>query len=317
MVSLAKSAGDKSPSARNNADNRLLLALGDRVRALRKRLGITRKSLAAATGVSERHLANLESGEGNVSVLVLGQVASALHCAPAELIGDFTTRSPEWQLLRQLLANRDEATLRRVRVAAEAMLGEGQASAAPARRIALIGLRGAGKSTLGKMLAERLDCPFIELSREIEQLAACSIGEIQALYGMSAYRRYERRALEQVIDAQHDAIIAIPGGLVSDSATLEQLLSSCRTVWLEANPRDHMQRVIDQGDFRPMQGNSEAMHDLQSILESRRVLYARAQYWLDTSAQDLEQTFARLCDFAESSLPASSRDRTQLENMTS
>jgi XRE family transcriptional regulator, aerobic/anaerobic benzoate catabolism transcriptional regulator len=252
------------------AKHPFLVGLGERVRALRARRGMTRKALSAAADVSERHLANLEYGVGNASVLVLLQVAQALKCSLAELLGDVTTRSPEWLMIRELLEGRDEATLRRVREAVGALLGTGGASgaAAPQRsaRIALIGLRGAGKSTLGALLAEDLGFPFIELSREIEKFAGCSISEIQALYGQSAYRRYERRALEETIQLYTDAVIATPGGLVSDPATFNQLLTHCTTVWLQAAPEDHMQRVAAQGDMRPMAGNREAMLDLKGIL---------------------------------------------------
>ncbi len=317
MVSVSKSNGCE----RNSGDNRLLINLGDRVRGLRERRGITRKTLSSETGVSERHLANLEYGEGNVSVLVLDQVATALQCSLAELIGDFTTRSPEWLMLRTLLAGRNEATLRRIRIAIADMLSEVQQDSMSTHRIALIGLRGAGKSTLGASLADRLGRPFIELSREIENLAACSIGEIQAMYGMAAYRRYERRALEQVVSNNEEAVIAIPGGLVSEPDTFNLLLSSCSTVWLEAHPEDHMQRVIEQGDFRPMQGNREAMQDLKSILDARRALYTKASYQLDTSAQGLDQTCDRLFDIAakigQSETTFSPLTQTQLEEMPS
>jgi XRE family aerobic/anaerobic benzoate catabolism transcriptional regulator len=177
------------------------------VRALRDRSGTTRKSLALATGVSERHLANLEYGEGNVSVLVLVQVATALNCSPAELIGDFTTCSPEWLMIRSLLENRDEQTLHQVRLAIGEILGNALADNGAGSRIALTGLRGAGKSTLGKMLATDLGFPFVELSREIEGLAGCSIAEIQDLYGSEAYRRYERRALEETVRLRPEAVI--------------------------------------------------------------------------------------------------------------
>ncbi len=294
-----------------------MIDLGDRVRALRERHGITRKALSGATGVSERHLANLEYGEGNVSVLVLDQVATALNCSLAELTGDFTTRSPEWLLLRRLLAGRDEATLRRVRVAIADMLSDVRPASTTTRRIALIGLRGAGKSTLGARLADRLGCRFIELSREIENLAACSIGEIQAMYGMVAYRRYERRALEQVLASDDTAVIAVPGGLVSEPETFDLLRSNCSTVWLEASPEDHMRRVVEQGDFRPMQGNREAMQDLKSILEARRAFYAKAQFRLDTSAEDLDKTCTRLfnlvADIGQSAKTASPVTQTRLE----
>ncbi|MBA4267640.1 MAG: transcriptional regulator, partial [Comamonadaceae bacterium] len=176
-----------------------LLALGERVRMLRSRRGMTRKAVAVAADVSERHLANLEYGTGNASILVLLQVAQALQCSLTELLGDVTTSSPEWLLIRELLEKRDEADLRRVRVAIGGLL-DGHAApvndAGRQARIALIGLRGAGKSTLGQRLADDLGYAFIELSREIEKFAGCSISEIHALYGTPAYRRYERRALE-------------------------------------------------------------------------------------------------------------------------
>jgi XRE family aerobic/anaerobic benzoate catabolism transcriptional regulator len=273
-----------------------LVALGQRVRSLRDRSGITRKALATATGVSERHLANLEYGEGNVSVLVLEQVATALQCPLAELIGDFTTRSPEWLMIRSLLENCDEATLHKVRLAIGQELGTLSSGDASSARIALIGLRGAGKSTLGQMLAEKLDFPFVELSREIEQFAGCTIAEIQDLYGANAYRRYERRALEEAIQIYPEAVISTPGGLVSDAVNFNLLLSHCTTVWLQADPEDHMQRVIEQGDFRPMAGTREAMEDLKGILSSREAFYSKAHLRLDTSEQSLDATFAVLMD---------------------
>jgi XRE family aerobic/anaerobic benzoate catabolism transcriptional regulator len=276
------------------AKHPFLVALGERVRALRARRGMTRKAVALAADVSERHLANLEYGIGNASVLVLRQVAAALQCSLAELMGDVTTSSPEWLLIRELLERRDDATLRRVRVAVGALLGTGGSPAARSPRIALIGLRGAGKSTLGQRLADDLGFPFVELSREIEQFAGCSVAEIQSLYGPNAYRRYERRALEEAIQIHPEAVIAIPGGLVSDAATFNLLLSHCTTVWLKARPEDHMKRVIAQGDLRPMGASKEAMADLKDILAGRAAFYSKADLALDTSAQPLEPTFAAL-----------------------
>jgi XRE family aerobic/anaerobic benzoate catabolism transcriptional regulator len=275
-----------------------LVALGERVRALRARRGMTRKALAAAADVSERHLANLEYGVGNASILILLNVAQALQCSLAELLGDVTTRSPEWLLLRELLEQRDEATLHRVRVAVGELLGtggaHGQGRSQRSARIALVGLRGAGKSTLGAMLAEDLGFPFVELSREIEQFAGCSISEIQALYGQNAYRRYERRALEEAIQIHPEAVIATPGGIVSDAATFNLLLAHCTTVWLKADPEDHMKRVLAQGDTRPMAASREAMQDLKSILAGRAPFYSKAELHVDTSAQPLAETFALL-----------------------
>ena len=271
-----------------------LEALGERVRALRSRRGMTRKALAQLADVSERHLANLEYGVGNASILVLLQVAGALQCSLGELIGDITTSSPEWLMIRELLEQRDEATLQRVRVAVGEMLGTGGGNANTSSRIALVGLRGAGKSTLGQMLAEDLGFPFVELSREIEKFAGCSVAEIQALYGVNAYRRYERRALEEAIQIHSEAVIATPGGLVSDPATFNQLLAHCTTVWLKADPQDHMKRVLAQGDTRPMAASKEAMEDLKGILAGRAAFYAKAQLQVDTSAQPLERTFMDL-----------------------
>jgi len=271
-----------------------LVSLGERVRGLRSARGMTRKALASSAEISERHLANLEYGVGNASILVLIQVAGALRCSLAELLGDVTTSTPEWLLIRELLQNRDDATLRRVRAAVGELLGTGGQNAARSSRVALIGLRGAGKSTLGQMLAEDLGFPFVELSREIEKFAGCSISEIQSLYGMNAYRRYELRALEESIQIYPEAIIATPGGLVSDPAAFNLLLAHCTTVWLQASPEDHMRRVQEQGDMRPMAASKEAMEDLKSILDGRAAFYSKAEYMINTSTQPLSDTFFAL-----------------------
>jgi XRE family aerobic/anaerobic benzoate catabolism transcriptional regulator len=282
------------PDVGSEEKNPSLVALGERVRNLRARRGMTRKAVALAADVSERHLANLEYGIGNASYLVLLQVAGALHCSLAELLGDVTTSTPEWLLIRELLEHRDEAALRRARVAIGELLGTGGANAARSPRVALIGLRGAGKSTLGQLLADDLEYPFVELSREIEKFAGCSISEIQALYGMNAYRRYERRALEEAIQIYPEAVLAMPGGLVSDAATFNLLLAHCTTVWLHADPEHHMQRVTAQGDLRPMAASKEAMNDLRQILNGRAAFYSKADMKLDTSAQPLAPTFQAL-----------------------
>lgn len=271
-----------------------LAALGVRLSALRARRGITRKALAQAADVSERHLANLEYGVGNASILVLLQVAGALQTSLTEIIGDVTTSSPEWLMIRELLEQRDEATLRKVRIAVGELLGTGGGNVARSPRVALIGLRGAGKSTLGRLLADDLGCPFIELSRDIETLAGCSVSEIQALYGANAYRRYERRALEEAVQIYPEAVIATPGGIVSDPATFNLLLSHCTTVWLQATPEDHMKRVMAQGDMRPMANNKEAMEDLKEILDGRAAFYSKAEFTVDTSATKLETTAAEV-----------------------
>jgi XRE family aerobic/anaerobic benzoate catabolism transcriptional regulator len=291
----AREGADATSGARSERDP-FLTAMGERVRMLRARRGMTRKALAAETGLSERHLANLESGVGNASVLVLRQIAATLNCALAEVIGDVTTSSAEWLLIRELLQGRDPDALQRARMALADMFAQTPADAHRNERIALIGLRGAGKSTLGRMLAQELKVPFVELTRVIEQLAGCPPSEIHSLYGASAYRRYEQRALEAVIAEHPRAVIASPGGLVAEPGTFNALLAHCFTVWLQAAPEDHMRRVIAQGDLRPMSGNSEAMDDLKRILAGRSELYARADMRFDTSEKTLADAYLQLRD---------------------
>jgi len=289
-----------------------LLALGERVKRLRARRGMTRKELAASAHVSERHLANLEHGMGNASVLVLLQLAQAFHCDMAELVGDATTASPEWLLIRELLLGRSETDLQRARERL-AELFIGQTTPKPAerlRQIALIGLRGAGKSTLGRMLAEDLGYLFIELSREIERVAGCGILEIHNLYGPTAYRRYERRALEEALQLYPDMVLATPGGMVSEPATLNLMLEHCYSIWLRATPEEHMRRVRAQGDLRPMAGhtgNQEAMEDLKRILASREAFYAKADYTCSTSGGDLDTTFAALREHVQAQIRGSAQ----------
>lgn len=291
-MNVPREAGARAQDS-ESAKHPLLVALGERVRNIRARRGLTRKAVAQAANVSERHLANLEYGIGNASILVLEQVAFALQCPLAELLGDVTTSSPEWLLIRELLQRRDDADLRRARVALSGLFDSPDA-ASRANRIALVGLRGAGKTTLGPMLAHDLGLPFIELSREIERLAGCSLSEIHALYGTNAYRRYERRALQDAIQRYPEAVIATPGGLVSDPATFNLLLAHCFTVWLQASPEDHMRRVAEQGDLRPMAASKEAMEDLRRILAGRAAFYSKADLALDTSAMPLDATFQAL-----------------------
>jgi XRE family aerobic/anaerobic benzoate catabolism transcriptional regulator len=274
--------------------NTRLQAFGEGLRALRARRGLTRKSLAEMAAVSERYLANLEFGRGNPSLLILDQIARALQCPLAELIGDVTATSPEWLLIRELLDGRSEDELRRARLAIGESAGTGGERLGRHRRFALIGLRGAGKSTLGRMLSEDLDVPFVELSAQIEAVAGYSIREIQDLYGPNAYRRYERRALEETLQIYPDLVLATPGGLVSEPATFNLLLSHCTTLWLQADPEDHMQRVTAQGDLRPMAASAEAMADLRHILASRAAFYSKADLRLDTSRQPLGETFQLL-----------------------
>ncbi|WP_090143075.1 helix-turn-helix transcriptional regulator [Limnohabitans sp. DM1] len=295
MTSEVKLSTDPTdPTEPDTKRSPFLEALGERVRNLRSRKGMTRRAVAVAADVSERHLANLEYGTGNVSVLVLLQVAHALQCSLAELLGDMTTTSPEWLLIRDLLSKRSEADLRRARLQLSDMFGEGGNAQERKSRIALVGLRGAGKTALGQRLADDLGFPFIELSREIEQFAGCQISEIHNLYGANAYRRYERRALEEAIQIYPEVVIATPGGLVSDSANFNVLLSHCTTVWLQADAADHMGRVAAQGDMRPMAASREAMEDLKRILEGRSAFYSKADMAINTSGRTEDQAFEAL-----------------------
>jgi XRE family aerobic/anaerobic benzoate catabolism transcriptional regulator len=269
--------------------------LGERVKLLRARRGMPRRVLAQAANVSERHLANVESGVGNVSILVLNQVAVALDCSLAELLGDETTATPEWLMIRNVLSGCSQEILWHAhKVVAE--LVRGVTSHRRSARIALIGLRGAGKSTLGKRLAGGLDLPFIELSTEIGWRAGCPPSEIQAVYGPKAYRRYERDALAATLEAFPTCVIATAGGIVADAGTLDLLLTNCFTIWLRASPEEHMNRVIAQGDLRPMADNQAAMEDLRLILKGREAFYAKADLIFETSGKTVDEAFTGLVE---------------------
>jgi XRE family aerobic/anaerobic benzoate catabolism transcriptional regulator len=246
-----------APLTAAQQESAYLARLGDRVRAWRAAHGTTRKVLAQSSGVSERYLAQLEAGEGNISVLLLRKVARAMS-VPVE------------QLVRE-----DEP-------------------APAAERIALLGLRGAGKSTLGKKLAEQLGLPFIELDHEVEKEAGTKLSEVFAMYGQDAFRRFERRALERVLREEAHAVIAVGGSLVTDPSTYDLLLRSCRCIWLKASPEEHMSRVIAQGDMRPFKGRSAALGEIKKLLADRDPLYARAGATIDTSGKSLKQSLDQL-----------------------
>jgi XRE family aerobic/anaerobic benzoate catabolism transcriptional regulator len=266
--------------------------VGERVRDARARRGVSRKILARDSGVSERYLAQLEAGRGNVSILLLRQIALALSLPPAELIREDSGGEVELSLITQFLKRLPPQKLPAVR----SLLAREFSSARDDRikRIALIGLRGAGKSTLGARLARALGVSFVELDREVEREAGTSLSEIFLLYGQAGYRRYERRCLEKVLEQHERAVIATGGSIVSEPGTFELLLSACFTVWLKAEPEEHMARVIAQGDTRPMAGNDQAMEDLRRILEGRAALYGQADVTLDTSRQSAEKSLAAL-----------------------
>jgi XRE family aerobic/anaerobic benzoate catabolism transcriptional regulator len=276
-----------------NGEADYLRLLGERIRAARARRGMTRKILARDSGVSERYLAQLETGHGNSSIILLRQVAQAMSLPLAELVREDPDHPVEFSLLVQSLARLDSKQLAQARKLMTESFGASM-ERGRRQRIALIGLRGAGKSTLGAKLAATLRIPFIELDREIERLAGMSLASLFDLYGQSAYRRYERRALESVIDSYDRAVIATGGSLVSEPATFDLLLSACFTVWLTARPEEHMSRVMAQGDLRPMAENTEAMDDLRRILEGRAALYSKADVAVETAGKSVDQSLVLL-----------------------
>jgi XRE family aerobic/anaerobic benzoate catabolism transcriptional regulator len=270
-----------------------LKSLGDRVRQARARRGMTRKQLARDSGVSERYLAQIEGAKGNISVLVLRQLAKALNVTVDVLLSEGPEPPVELvhtvEFLRRL--SLDDLTLAR-----QMLLHQfgGVDPAARHRRIALIGLRGAGKSTLGAALAERLEMPFLELDRLIEHESGLTLNLIFDFRGQSGFRQLERQCLENMIRNHPCFVIATGGSLVSEPGTFERLLSSCFTVWVRTSPEEHMQRVIDQGDMRPMSNNRDAMSDLKRILAEREVLYSKADIQLDTAGRTFEESLDTL-----------------------
>lgn len=273
-------------------DAEFLAALGKRVRDIRDRRGVTRKLVARDAKVSERHLAHLEAGEGNVSIVLLRNIARALDVSLIELLAPEAEDTVEKRLIRRFLERLPQHRLEEV--VFRLMRDFGHEEAVRRKRVALIGLRGAGKSSLGNRLATEAGVPFIELDREIEKDTGMPASELFALYGQSGYRRIERRTLERVIQDNEKAVISVGGGVVSQPETYDMLLSNCLTVWVRAQPEEHMSRVMAQGDLRPMAGNDEAMEDLKRILEARESLYARADAVVDTSGETVEQSFSKL-----------------------
>lgn len=274
-------------------DQAYLQTLGSRVRDSRNRLGLSRKALATRSGVSERYLAQLESGQGNISILLLRQIAHALEIALPELLREEHDRPIEFTLLLQYLEKLSPKKLVQAKNILTSAFGE-QSPQERRNRLALVGLRGAGKSTLGKRLAEDMGAPFIELDDEVEREAGIPLAEIFSLYGQNAYRRLERRCLERILELHERAVIAVGGGLVNDQATYDLLRSACFTIWVRATPEEHMQRVIAQGDLRPISGREEAMADLRRLLAERNDLYNLADGSIDTSTKSIDEALAQL-----------------------
>ncbi len=290
MPVISQPASPAVSHAPSPAESALLRSLGARVRQRRTRCGLTRRALAQQSQVSARYLAQLESGEGNASLLVLQRIAGALAMSLAELVETPPLSSVEYVLLQEVLKTLPPAALSQLR---QRLLREA-GHARDNRRIALLGLRGAGKSTLGAHLAAHLDVPFIELDREIETRTGTSLQDIFLLYGQAAYRRHERRCLDLVLAEYPVCVIATGGSLVTEPATYARLLASCTTCWLKATPEEHMARVVAQGDLRPMADNAEAMADLRRILIERAPLYAQTDFTADTSGRSAADAFHTL-----------------------
>ena len=270
-----------------------LAAIGGEVRRNRAKRGMTRRQLAQASGTSERYLAQIESGAGNPSVSVLRAIGEALGLPAASLLPERRERPAALGNILDLLGQVPEAELPALAKQIEAHVARSE-NADRARRVALVGLRGAGKSTLGRMLAQHLGWPFIELDRLVEEDYGASIPDLIEMAGTATFRRHERSALERVIADHEAAIVTTAGGIVADPETYSLLLRRTHTVWIKARPEDHMSRVMAQGDFRPMAQNREAMADLVAILEARRADYGRAEAQVDTAGEAVEQSFAAL-----------------------
>jgi XRE family transcriptional regulator, aerobic/anaerobic benzoate catabolism transcriptional regulator len=282
-------------------EDSFLPLLGRRVRQARNRRGMTRKMVAREADVSERHLAQLEAGEGNVSIVLLRRIAAALNVTLVDLFAPEVEESVEKQVIQRFLERLPTHRLEEVVVRLKREFGDEEN--ARRARIALIGLRGAGKSTLGSKLALEAKSTFIELDSEIEKETGMPLAEIFSLYGQSGYRAIEKRTLERVLREHDRAVISVGGGVVSEKETYDYLLSHCFTIWIKAQPEEHMSRVIAQGDFRVMAGNDRAMEDLRRILEAREPLYRKADLSLDTSGNSVEESFGKLRLTLQESIP--------------
>lgn len=266
--------------AESSDDAAFLVAVGERVRNARARRGMSRKILARDSGVSERYLAQLETGSGNISILLLRQIARAMDLPVSDFLAERGSHSVETALLHQQIEALSADQKQTLQGLIRETFGVGVTNR---RHLALIGLRGAGKTSIGQLISSKLNIDFIEMAKEIELEAGISLNEIFDLYGQAAYRRFERRALQRVLARPGPAVIATGGSLPSEPGTFALLLSQCFTVWLKARPEEHMGRVIAQGDLRPMAGQSEAMADLKRILTQREALYAKADITFDTA----------------------------------
>lgn len=285
-IAISASASGPSASPTESSEEGFIRLVGDRARVARARKGLSRKALSQASGVSQRYLAQLEAGEGNISIALLKRIATALDYPIEWLVGEDDPWTSDVVRAASLFRLASNEKKRRVL----AMLDLENADRDRARRIALIGLRGAGKSTLGRLASPALGIPFLELNADIEAGSGMPINEFMALYGQEGYRRLERESLERAV-ASHDALVlAVAGGIVSEPDTFNYLLRHFHTIWLKARPEEHMSRVRRQGDTRPMAGNPAAMDELKTILTSRESLYALSEAEVDTSGLTVEES---------------------------
>ncbi|NNE37519.1 MAG: helix-turn-helix transcriptional regulator [Gammaproteobacteria bacterium] len=275
-------------------NQRELIRLGNTVRRLRKDKGMSRRALSEVSHVSERHLAQLETGKGNISVMLLSRIAPALGTDLAALFGhDPNQADMETEFISDLVRQINPGDRQRV---AQMLIDQFVKVNDEKRKLALIGLRGAGKSTLGELLAEKYQLPFVRLVREVEQLAGMNVSEIFSLSGQDYYRRLEHKALMNTLNQYDECIIETGGSIVTDLNILSLLLKSCYVVWLNATPEDHMQRVIEQGDLRPIQNNADAMSDLRKIMQQREALYKQAHIELFTSGKTVNECLESLSE---------------------
>jgi XRE family transcriptional regulator, aerobic/anaerobic benzoate catabolism transcriptional regulator len=292
----------EAPMAEGAGAETLFLAeLGQRVRNIRAVRGMSRKVLSKISGVSERYIAQLESGQGNASIILLRRVATAMGAKLEDLIPD-SEGSSHWPVLRDLLKT---ATLEQVARAKEILSGSALTTSSARQRVALIGLRGAGKSTLGRIAADSVGWKFIELDKEIERESGLSVPEIFALYGQERYRRLEQNALRRLIGQPGPMVVATAGGVVAEPLTFDLLLSAFFTIWLKATAEEHMRRVRAQGDLRPMGNDPSAMQELRAILLGREPLYARARTAIDTSGLTIQEAADRLVHVIETNIRVS------------
>jgi XRE family aerobic/anaerobic benzoate catabolism transcriptional regulator len=300
MPRSTKPGGSRAkPRRADPQDVAYLRTLADKIRGLRAQRGMTRSALAADSGVSLRFLAQLESGQGNPSVLVLRRIASAMGFPPDDLLSENAAPTIDRMLLMQLLKRLSNGDIAKTHRLLTHELGLDSVSEGNRPYITLIGLRGAGKTTLGRRLAKHRGVPFFELDREVEREYGATIGEILQLHGQPGYRRFERESLQAVLSNNSAAIIETGGGLAADPETLPLLLEHSLAIWVRASPEEHVQRVIDQGDLRPMARSRQAMRELKDILKVREPFYRQAHLHLMTSGRTVDQSFQELLDLLE------------------